>query len=386
MPSAELIAIGTELLLGEIQDTNTRYLALQLRDLGVDLYRATTIGDNEERIAAAIQEALQRAQIVITTGGLGPTVDDPTRGAVARALGVKTVFRSDLWDQIQARFARYGRIASGNNQRQAYIPEGAIPVENPVGTAPAFICEVGNGCIAALPGVPREMEYLYQNALIPYLRQRYQLTGLIKARVLHVSGSGESVVDDLIGDLEQLSNPTVGLLAHPGQVDVRITVKAGSREEADQKIAEMEAEIRRRLGDAIFGADSDTLENLLRSRLQKQGWNLAAFECNLNGVLSARLDQAGFPAATTTIESGGCLPSSLEDITSALAKRTAAQVVLTTSLQPGAERQVLTIIARTPQGDETATRYYGGPPQHGPTWSANSALDFLRRKLDRETQ
>ncbi len=382
MPAAELIAIGTELLLGEIQDTNTRYLARQLRDLGIGLYRATTIGDNEERIAGAIREALQRSQIVITTGGLGPTVDDPTRGAVARALGVQTVFLPELCEQILARFQRYGRMASANNQRQAYIPQGAIPVENPVGTAPAFICEVGEGCIASLPGVPREMEYLFQNALIPYLRQRYQLTGLIKARVLHVGGTGESVVDDLIGDLEQLANPTVGLLAHPGQVDVRITVKAQSIEEANQKIAEMEVEIRKRLGDAVFGADNDTLESYVRSRLQARGWKLAAFECNLNGVLFSRLEQAGFPAGITTVENGGCTPESLEAVSTALAERTSADVVLAASLQPGAERQSLAIVVKTPIQTETTRRFYGGPPQHGQIWSANTALDFLRRILD----
>lgn len=383
MPSAELIAIGTELLLGEILDTNTRYLALQLRDLGVDLYRATTIGDNEERIASAIREALQRSQIVITTGGLGPTVDDPTRQAVALAMGVQTVFREDLWEQIQARFQRFGRVASGNNMRQAYIPEGAIPVENPVGTAPAFIFESGDGCVACLPGVPREMEYLFLNAITPYLRGRYNLTGIIKARVLHVGGTGESVVDDLIGDLEKMSNPTVGLLAHPGQVDVRITVKAESLAEADEKIAIMETEIRKRLGDAIFGADGDTMGSIIRSRLQSQQWNLSAFECNLNGELNAQLEKAGFPSETVQRESGGCTPEALDEISAGLAKRSGTQVVLSVSLQPGLEKQILTVHCQTPGSSETITRTYGGPPQHGPSWSANTALDLLRRTLDR---
>jgi len=383
MPAAELIAIGTELLLGEILDTNTRYLARQLRDLGIDLYRATMIGDNEARIAEAIRESLQRCQIVITTGGLGPTVDDPTRQAVALAMGVQTVFQQELWDQIQARFQRFGRIASGNNMRQAYIPQGAIPVENPVGTAPAFIYEKGDGCVACLPGVPREMEYLFQNATTPYLRSRYQLTGIIKARVLHVGGTGESVVDDLIGDLEKLSNPTVGLLAHPGQVDVRITVKAESLAEADEKIAELEAEIRRRLGDAVFGADGESMGGVLRAKLQARGWELAAFECNLNGELSGHLDKAGFPAGATQRETGGCTPDNLADISHDLAQRSAAQVVLAASLQPGPEKQTLTVHCLTPGVDETITRTYGGPPQHGPYWSANTALDFLRRILDR---
>ena len=140
MSSAEIITIGTELLLGEIDDTNATYIARELRDVGIDLYRKTTVGDNARRIAQTIQEALQRTDIIITTGGLGPTVDDPTREAVALAVGVETEFRPELWEQIQNRFQRFGRKPTENNKRQAYVPKGAIPVENPVGTAPSFIC------------------------------------------------------------------------------------------------------------------------------------------------------------------------------------------------------------------------------------------------------
>ena len=236
MPSAEIISIGTELLLGEIVDTNAPYLARLLRDIGVDLYRKTTIGDNTKRIAQIIQESLQRCDIIITTGGLGPTVDDPTREAVALAVGVPTEYRPELWDQIQARFQRYGRLPTENNRRQAFIPQGAVPVENQVGTAPAFIVDREEKIIISLPGVPREMEYLMQNQFLPYLRQRFDLHGIIKARVIHTAGIGESQIDEMIGDLETLSNPTIGLLAHSGQVDVRITAKANSENEADQMI------------------------------------------------------------------------------------------------------------------------------------------------------
>jgi len=141
MPSAEIITIGTEILLGEIVDTNTRFLARALRGLGVDLFRTVTIGDNAQRIAEAIQDSLRRADIVITTGGLGPTVDDPTREAVARAAGVETEFREELWEQVKAVIARYGRTPGENQKRQAVVPRGAIAIQNPVGTAPAFIVE-----------------------------------------------------------------------------------------------------------------------------------------------------------------------------------------------------------------------------------------------------
>src|SRR5512133_3302548 len=142
MPSAEIITIGTEILLGEIVDTNARYIARQLRDAGIDLYRKTTVGDNAQRIAQALQQALERCDIVLTTGGLGPTVDDPTREAVALAMGVETEFRPELWEQIEERMSRFGRKPTENQKRQAYIPQGAIPVSNAVGTAPAFIFEV----------------------------------------------------------------------------------------------------------------------------------------------------------------------------------------------------------------------------------------------------
>ena len=179
MPTAEIITIGTEILLGEIVDTNTRYLAHKLREQGIDLYRQTTVGDNVSRISQAIQDSMSSADIIITTGGLGPTVDDPTRQAVALAVGVETEFRGELWQQIQARYRRFGRIPTENNKRQAYVPQGAIPIENPVGTAPAFIVESKDSAIIALPGVPREMEYLVEHTIIPYLISRLDLRSVI---------------------------------------------------------------------------------------------------------------------------------------------------------------------------------------------------------------
>ena len=160
MPSAEIITIGTEILLGEIVDTNTRFLSLKLREQGIDLYRQTTVGDNIQRIAQAIQSSLPITDVIITTGGLGPTIDDPTRLAVAAALEIETEFRADLWEQIKERHLRFGRTPTENNKRQAYVPQGAIAVENQVGTAPAFISETETCAIIALPGVPREMEHI----------------------------------------------------------------------------------------------------------------------------------------------------------------------------------------------------------------------------------
>jgi competence/damage-inducible protein CinA-like protein len=378
MPSAEIITIGTELLLGEIHDTNATYIARMLRDVGVDLYRKTTIGDNARRIAHTIQEAMQRTDIIITTGGLGPTVDDPTRDAVALAVGVETEFRPELWEQIQNRFLRFGRKPTENNKRQAYVPKGAIPIENPVGTAPSFIVEAEGHAIISLPGVPREMEYLMQNAVLPYLRHHYDLHGIIKARVLHTGGAGESQIDDLIGDLETLSNPTVGLQAHAGQVDIRITAKAESEVEADAMIRPFEDDIRQRLGDWIYGADGETLAQVALSSLKKQGWTLAVVEAGLGGDLTGKLAAEPGPflggeVLVTHPESGELLA-----ITNAYRQQRGADVGLGVALRLGPEKQDVYLVLITPLGEQQLSRPYGGPPGNAPLWAVNHGLNLIR--------
>ncbi len=380
MPVAEIIAIGTELLLGEIQDTNTKYLARELRDAGVDLYRSSIIGDNTERIARAIQESLARADIVITTGGLGPTVDDPTRQAVALAMDTETEFRPELWEQISERFGRYGRFATDNNRRQAYIPKGAVAIENPVGTAPAFRYEKDHGVVISLPGVPREMEHLIQHEVLPYLKQKYNLHGTIKALVLHTAGAGESQIDEWIGDLETFSNPTVGLLAHPGQVDIRITAKAELVAEADQMIAKLQQEIEKRLGENIYGADQVTLEDALASKLSERGWQMAAFECGLQGALTQSLSRNKPAFAGTEAQTELCEPD-LQERLEELRKRFEAEVGLSALLVPGDGRQVLHLSLLTPEDLKENERSYGGAPQNAAQWAAHMALDFARRNL-----
>lgn len=381
MPVAEIIAIGTELLLGEIQDTNTQYLARALREAGIDLYRSAIIGDNPERIATAIREALQRADIVITTGGLGPTVDDPTRQAVAMAMETEAEFQAELWNQIQERFTRYGRLATENNRRQAYIPKGAIAIENPVGTAPAFLMEKAGSVLVSLPGVPHEMEHLVQTRMLAYLKEKFNLQGTIKAFVLHTAGVGESQVDEWISDLETYTNPTVGLLAHPAQIDIRITAKAGSVEEADRMIAEMQQVICERLGENIYGANEATLEGALANKLTARGWRLAAFECRMEGALARRLTgaQPAFAGVETQAEfcEAEALPARLES----LRQRLNAEAALGTRLEPGETKQVLYLSLLTPKGTVETVRSYGGPPQNTTLWAVHTAIDFARRNL-----
>jgi nicotinamide-nucleotide amidase len=286
---AEIITTGTELLLGEIEDTNSTYIARRLREIGLNLYYKTSVGDNEERAALVVRQGLARADVIITTGGLGPTVDDVTRQAVACATGRELVFVPELWEQIRARFAHWGREPTENNRQQAFIPAGATPIENPVGTAPCFVVDSGNGIVISLPGVPREMKYLMEYSVIPYLRERLGLQEIIKARVLRTAGIGESTIDDRIADLMAESNPTVGLSAHTGQTDVRITAKAEGEAAADALIAGMEARVRERLGDYIYGEGKQRLEEVLVEMLRQRGHTLAVLETNSRGAIAQRL-------------------------------------------------------------------------------------------------
>jgi nicotinamide-nucleotide amidase len=379
MPTAEIITIGTELLLGEIVDTNAPFIARVLRDAGINLHRKTTVGDNTNRIAQVLQEAMQRADIIITTGGLGPTVDDPTREAVAMALGVETFFSEELWEQIKDRFRRYGREPTENNKRQAYLPVGADAIENPVGTAPSFVYETGRNTIFSIPGVPREMEYLMAEAVMPYLLKRFNLVGIIKSRTLHTSGVGESQIDDLIGDLEKLSNPTVGMAAHSGQVDIRITAKAGTAAEADQMIREVENEVLQRIGKWVYGADHDTLEQVTLNAFSASGWTLAILEIGLNGTLAKRLATAEGPFVGSKLVNEIADPEELPELVRQYRQEKGVDAVLGVALFNAGVKHDLHWFIATPEGEKQHTRSFGGPPALAITWSVNICLDFLRK-------
>jgi competence/damage-inducible protein CinA-like protein len=370
MPSAEIITIGTEILLGEIVDTNTRYIARTLRGMGVDLYRTITIGDNVERIAEAIHNSMSRAEIIITTGGLGPTVDDPTREAVAKATGVELEFREDLWEQVVAVISRYGRKPSENQKRQAYIPKGALAIPNPVGTAPCFIVETERNAVVSLPGVPNEMEHILHEAIIPYLQERFHLDEIIKIRVLHCSGLGEGMIDEKIADLERLSNPTVGLAAHTGVVDIRIAAKAKTEAEADRMIADIEHQIQEQLGEVVFGADEDKLEDVVLNAVAKRGWTLIGVESGLDGLLARKIPH------TVSLSD-----LSAESLLAALrAARADSNADAALGIAMYLEERAAEMALITPKGEKTHRITYGGPPRSLARWSVNLALDWLRRR------
>jgi nicotinamide-nucleotide amidase len=392
---AETISIGTELLLGQITDTNAVWIAEQLSQVGVDLYFRTTVGDNVGRIVDAITHALTRADVIITTGGLGPTVDDVTREAVAKATSRDLVLDENLLAQIRTRFAKWGAPMSENNVRQAYIPFGATPIENPVGTAPVFIVETGGKYVIALPGVPREMKHLMETRILPWLREKTGGEQIILSKTLRTCAVGESLVDAKIADLETCPNPTVGLLAHPGQTDVRVTAKAKTRAEAEALIQEMEAQVRARLGDWIYGEGDETIEEVVARLLAARNWRIALAETNTAGKIAERLRAR--PEGTRIIKSAMLLDN-VTELTEQNAATIAAQFRNVTNADIA-----LAVLGTTNSGQDmyaedtgrsviavatapgTTTRAYsiGGISEQAQTLICTRALDLVRRAARR---
>jgi nicotinamide-nucleotide amidase len=299
-PTCEIVTIGTELLLGQINDTNTTMLAQQLREVGVTVRFRTAAGDRLEDMVRVIREAVNRCDLVLITGGLGPTEDDLTRQAVADVAGVALEFRPELMAQIRDIFRRSGYSMPENNRRQAFVPEGSEAIPNHVGTAPAFITLIHDRPIISLPGVPRELKYLMGKTVLPWIRERFGLgEGVILYRRLKVVGLGESGVDQAIGDLmAEGRSPQVGLLASPGEITIRIAACAAAKAEALCMIEPVEEDIRMRLGEKVYGADEDSLEGVVEILLQRGKRTLAVVETFTGGLAGLRLHQAGAAQVT----------------------------------------------------------------------------------------
>jgi nicotinamide-nucleotide amidase len=304
---AEIIAIGSELLLGQIIDTNSSYIAKRLAENGIELVQTATVGDDLQRMKEVIREAANRSQVVITTGGIGPTEDDLTREVIAEVFQRPLTFQPHLMEQIETLFKKRGFRMAENNRKQAYIPKGSIPIENPKGTAPGFIVEHSNGSIISIPGVPPEMEYLMENTVIPYLRKRFDIKHeVIQYRVLRACGLGESAIGLQIKDLMKESrNPSVGTLASIGDIRIRITAKAQSPEEASNLIQKMEQEIRKRLGVLIYGVDNETLHGNITRELERLNLTLSVVETYTGGIISQKLTGTG----STSFVQGVVLPT-----------------------------------------------------------------------------
>jgi len=379
---AELVMIGTELLLGEIVDTNANRLSLALRDIGMDLYYKTTVGDNEQRIVDGLNLALDRSDVVITSGGVGPTVDDITRQAVATATGRNLIYSKELERQIAARFRKFGRPMADNNKRQAYMPEGAMPIENPVGTAPCFLSEdtSGRGCVIVLPGVPRELEHLVENNVKPILIERMGGIKITRVKVLRTCAVGESNVDRVIGDLMTSSNPTVGLAAHIGQTDVRITTKADTEEEADAAVAGMEAILRERLGVAIYGEGKQTVAEVVGALLAEKGLRLGVIDTLTNGGLGRDLDENGHSDKYETVEVQESVKGA--ESAAAMAERAAAKTGLGLAMVGPSEDDETFMAVHGPGESRLLqqSRNYQDS-DHIWRWLTTQGLDWVRRVL-----
>lgn len=398
---AEIVMIGTELLLGEIVDTNANRLALALRDIGLDLYYKTTVGDNLARMTEVLDSALDRSDVIITSGGIGPTVDDVTRQAVADATGRKLVYSTELEAEIAARFSRFGRPMADNNKRQAYIPEGATPLTNPVGTAPCYLSEDvnGRGCIISLPGVPRELEHMMENTVIPLLIERMGGIKVTRVRVLRTCAVGESNIDRGIGDLMTTGNPTVGLAAHIGQTDVRITAKADTDEEADTLVAGMEEKLRERLGVAVYGVGKVTVAEVVGELMQEKSLKLGVIDTLTGGQLARDLVESGYSDLVATdlapADLAEALKDSKADISNApdVEEARSLAVALAERVTPsggmglamiGPYEDSSTFIALNGPGEGTIlferSRNYQDT-DHIRRWLVVQALDWIRRTL-----
>jgi len=286
--------VGTELLLGQIADTNSSWIGEQLALAGIDSHHQVKVGDNLERIRAVLDQALDRSDSIIMCGGLGPTQDDITSDAIAAALGVELVRRDEVAARISAVFASRGRAMPENNLRQADIPEGAEVLSVMPGTAPGFKAEAGGKAVYAVPGIPWEMQQMVSQCVLPDLKRRAGITSLIKSRTLRTWGDSESALaEKLHGEIKRLDQTgecTIAFLASGMEgLKVRLTAKAPSGALADEILADEERIVRAIIGDIVFGVDDETMEWAVLDALRQRGWTLALAESLTGGLIGARL-------------------------------------------------------------------------------------------------
>jgi len=290
----EVIAIGTELLLGIIVDSNSAWIGEQLALAGIDSYFQVKVGDNFARIEACIRQGLERSDAVICCGGLGPTQDDITRDVIARVMGVEMRRDQAIADKIRQIFESRGRVMSANNLLQANIPIGATPIAQMPGTAPGLVCPIGNKVVYAVPGVPSEMREMFLGTILPDLQRRAGQASVIKSRVLRTWGMSESglaeVLEKRFGELDKLGNPTIAFQASGiDGIKVRVVAKCDDEATAVRILDAEERLIRGLLGDVVFGIDEQSMETVVLDLLRRKGLTLAVAETETGGLLSARL-------------------------------------------------------------------------------------------------
>lgn len=298
--NAEILAVGTELLLGNIVNTNAQYLANGLAQLGVNVLHQSVVGDNEARLIEALKLALSRSDIVITTGGLGPTGDDITRETIAKVLGRKLVRDEHSMEVIRDYFAHTGRKMGPSNEKQAMLPEGCIVLQNDWGTAPGCVVEQDGKSVIMLPGPPREMGPLFEERVKPYLAKFSD--GVIASINLREFGVPESTVQELLDDLMAGANPTLSPYAKEGEVQLRVTAKAATEEEALAVCRPVAEEVKKRLGHAYYGEDVNSLQEVVVQALHEQGKKIALAESCTGGLTAARITE--IPGSSDVFECG----------------------------------------------------------------------------------
>jgi nicotinamide-nucleotide amidase len=397
---AEIIAIGTELLLGATVDTNSAYLAQQLATIGVPLVRVSLVRDVMDEIVHAITTASARSELVICSGGLGPTDDDLTREAIATALDQPLEFHQFLLNDIAARFAQSNRTMSETNRRQAFVPRDAYIIRNPRGTAPAFVAsrdvEGTPHLVAALPGVPQELYWLTENALLPYLRDEHGLSNIIVVREVRVTGLPESVAGERIADMMNLVNPVVGITAKRGQHTIRIAATATSREAADALIAPLVHTIAQRFGEHLIG--DETLEQATARLLVEHDIALALREAVVEmpvfRMLAASADgRTALGRGTAIMRPWDDAEGALDEATlvhaahamldgiSGRAAHPLALVVVPEAEHPDVELRTVHVLLTDGEQHEYAARGFDLRIGVGYDLLASMALELVRRRL-----
>lgn len=399
----EVLAVGTELLIGQIVNGNAATIGRRLAEEGHDAHYQGVVGDNIGRIAEAISVALGRADAVIITGGLGPTQDDLTREGICLATGRPMEFVQDAAVHLRDRFERLGRSMPEANLRQAERPAGAEFLPNPKGTAPGLALRDDQGWVFALPGVPEEMEALLEKEVVPRLRTGGE--GIVKSRLIRTWGSSESTVAELLDDLYGSANPSIAFLASSGEIKIRITAKARTEADADGMIEPIERSVRERLGARVFGMDQDTIEVIVLRLLAERGWRLAAAESATGGMIAARITSVPgssrvFRGAVVTyatdlkttvldvpaevVERDGVVSEAMaRAMAMGAAERLGAEVAVSVTGSAGPdpqERPIGTMIigVHTPGGTQARTMRFPGDRERVRTYTTTAALQLLR--------
>jgi nicotinamide-nucleotide amidase len=367
---AEILSIGTELLLGQIVDTNANYLAGRLALMGIDCLHMQTVGDNLTRARQALERALGRSELVVTTGGLGPTEDDLTREAIAAALGESPQVDPALETELRAWFAGRGLVMPERNRKQAWLIPSARALPNPNGTAPGWDVRKDGKRIVAMPGVPREMTPMWEDHVEPSLVRG----GSLRWRTLKLLGIGESAVEEALAELVRSTSPTVATYAKSDGVHVRIADKAATAAEADASVARMETEIRARLGEHIWGSNDETLAGVISGGLAARRWKLSVAESLSAGDIARALSDA--PGAPSWFAGALVRPAAAADALERDGRMLGGNVLLLTP--DGREESELRVI--TPERTRRAPIRFRSPAE-GRRRAFLGGLDLLRRAL-----